>query len=322
MSRLAILPLRDPAGKGFDSGRRDFDTTNIVIDYDPMPEWMWQSNEILFDEVPQLRGVATLFDLDGHGRFIKLADRFKLERDRYIDKTEKCLKDILRLPTGIALLREISGRPDNVVRIMPDWDHDARAGTDKTVITDDINAKIKFTPGAYKDDERTGKPGYKDDEVLYHELVHASRRIIGEDRKWKRSVNQNYHNSEEYLAIVVTNIYLSDKKQTVFVGDHLGAKNSRSLTGWQRDHFLENSQNVDLSPMQLLTEFRESQPSFYYALAKLPPHKPKFNPVREHEHRSKQTYLFGGRVPVFVSPGPRNVPTGAPTSLSLGVRAR
>jgi hypothetical protein len=322
MSLAARLPLRDPAGQGFDSGRRDLDTTNIVIDYDPMPEWMWQTNIILYDEVPQLRGLVTLFDLDGHGRFIKLADRFKLERDRFIKKTDKCLKDILKLPTGIALLREISRRTDNMVRIVPDWDHSASSGTDETVIDDEINADVEFTAGSYKDSEKTGKPGYKDDEILYHELVHALRRIAGEGRRWRRSMNQNYHNSEEYLAIVLTNIYLSDKKQTLFVGDHLSAEKTKPLTSWQRDHFLENSQNVDLSPMQLLTEFRESQPSFYNALARLPPNKPKFNPVREHEHRSKQTYLIGGRVPVSVSWGPRNVPTGAHPNLSLGVRAR
>jgi len=44
---------------------------------------------------------------------------------------------------------------------------------------------------------------------------------------------------------------------------------------------------VNLPPMQLMDDFKANQPDFYRALADLPPHRPKYNWVRQHNDRRK-----------------------------------
>jgi hypothetical protein len=46
------------------------------------------------------------------------------------------------------------------------------------------------------------------DEVLYHELVHASRMIAGVMNF--TTVDHWYKNAEKYLAVILSNIYVSD----------------------------------------------------------------------------------------------------------------
>lgn len=54
-------------------------------------------------------------------------------------------------------------------------------------------------------------PGSHGDEVLLHELVHAMRVLGGDAREVKLTGKlQNYHFEEEFFAILVTNIYLSE----------------------------------------------------------------------------------------------------------------
>jgi len=89
----------------------------------------------------------------------------------------------------------------------------------------------------------------------------------------KKIVTRGYGDQEEYIAVVLTNIYMSEKGQRVFAGSH----GSKILQGLDLEFFLDNSQHVNLSPMQLLDNFRWSQPAFYKALADLPPERPKYN---------------------------------------------
>jgi len=52
-------------------------------------------------------------------------------------------------------------------------------------------------------------------------------------------VNKGYDDIEEYLAVVLTNIYLSDKGQDVFRGSHRG---NTILRGEATHNFLHSSQ--------------------------------------------------------------------------------
>ena len=132
-------------------------------------------------------------------------------------------------------------------------------------------------------------PGNAPDEVLYHELVHASRLVNGVyDRV---PVNQKYDDEEEYLAIVLTNIYMSEKGQWRFVGDHKdGILEGRDAIG-----FLNNAQHVDMPPIRLIENFRNSQRMFYEKLAHLPPYRPKYNWVRQYDlDRPRYLHMLQG----------------------------
>jgi hypothetical protein len=140
------------------------------------------------------------------------------------------------------------------------------------------NALIWYTPGMYSDKRRPSGPGHQPDEVLFHELVHASRQMRGVMNEMP--VNKGYDDLEEYLAEVLSNIYLSDKGQTVFSGNHGG---SVILKGPDADNFLHNSQNVDVRPTMLIQNLKDYQLSFYQALVKLPDWRPKYNWVRQYD---------------------------------------
>jgi hypothetical protein len=59
-------------------------------------------------------------------------------------------------------------------------------------------------------------PGSLSDEILLHELVHTGRQVKGIQNF--EAIHNGAQNEEEYLAIIVTNVYLSEKKQTQFRG--------------------------------------------------------------------------------------------------------
>jgi len=66
------------------------------------------------------------------------------------------------------------------------------------------NTVIWYTAGMWSESRRPSGPGHQPDEVLHHELVHASRQMRGVMNQMP--VNKGYGNNEEYLAVVLTNI--------------------------------------------------------------------------------------------------------------------
>ena len=67
-------------------------------------------------------------------------------------------------------------------------------------------------------------PGSSPDEVLLHELIHAFSIISGSYQRGTMLMQQfDYHTIEEFMAIVLTNIYISAKKGTQSLRkDHRG----------------------------------------------------------------------------------------------------
>jgi Effector protein len=147
-------------------------------------------------------------------------------------------------------------------------------------------------------------PGFKPDEVLFHELVHVTRLIRGRFTHVKVEGKGGYGNIEEYFATVISNVYLSDKGQTAlrgFYSDDLIQENRRRVNigkdeimvitdllpkDWSvmedPDNFYNNPDKLNIPPRQLMQIFKDKQPDFYFALAHLPEIKPKFNPVGQH----------------------------------------
>lgn len=76
------------------------------------------------------------------------------------------------------------------------------------------NASLYFTPGGGGTDKACsaghGTCASLDDEILLHEMVHALRYMQGVDNPVPTT--GRYKNEEEFLALVVTNVYMSKKK--------------------------------------------------------------------------------------------------------------
>jgi hypothetical protein len=107
------------------------------------------------------------------------------------------------------------------------------------------------------------------DDALLHELVHASRKVKG--ITYRMPVGAGYGNLEEFLAMLVENIYRSEKRQPP-LDYHGNAVDSRS--------FLDD---VPAS-RALIGQFRRAQLALFSALANI---EASFNPVRQFEVERK-----------------------------------
>lgn len=276
-------------------GERDTDVENLVIANDSMAEWMG------FNKIVSLN--------DRDMNFRNLVSIYRLETRQHIAAVGPWLEQIKRWGSGRALMAEIAASDDYDVRIVPyrgsgrnAYENMASdvAGTARWRLVNPYkfgdlrtgrgagsDSIIEFTPNAFKG---ASAPGTSPDEVLFHELIHSSRTMRGVVRP--SFVNQDYEDYEEYVAIALANIYLSEKGQQILRADHFTSR----LKGWRRNEFLDNSQEVNLPPMQLMDDFKANQPDFYRALADLPPHRPKYNWVRQHNDRRKfQEFTGRGR---------------------------
>jgi hypothetical protein len=125
-------------------------------------------------------------------------------------------------------------------------------------------------------------PASRPDEVLFHELVHACRELRGV--LYRSGVNGGFDNEEEYLAVVIDNIYLSEKGQTQLRASHYGHTILKDP-----DKFLDA--NIDLKPRMLLERLRLSQGTLFDSLAHIGPdmlRPAKFNPVWQYNEELRQ----------------------------------
>jgi hypothetical protein len=184
------------------------------------------------------------------------------------------------------LIFDADGSPHNPDGTATNDDGELRASSGYGVGT---NAQVLFSPGIFESSGQITGPGSLPDEALFHELVHALRMMRGVQTVLP--VNQNYHDEEEYLAIVLSNVYLSEKRQTVFRGAERIFINDdnkyNTIPLRQPENFLDNAQGVTMSPMVLIERMRLSMPKLYCAFANITPDSAAFNPVREFEKRRK-----------------------------------
>ncbi len=258
---------------------------NVLVTFHSMPDWMdWYD-----------------LTIDDHA-FKLFVHRYRSQIKDYKSALRRQFKPITASLTGKALLTEFA-RVNRVVRFRPYWNWGDPINSDtvpRNVTHPDeedfadaaargarfrhnrkrvvgtgagANSMISYSPemwGAGGSSKVQG-PGYEPDEIVFHEMIHASRQMRG--LLENESVNRGYDNVEEYLAIVLCNIYLSEKGQTILVGGH-GDEPLR-----HSEKFLDNEQNIDVSPRQLMLKFKNGQQDFYNDLANIRPPVPAFNPV-------------------------------------------
>jgi hypothetical protein len=99
---------------------------------------------------------------------------------------------------------------------------------DQLITVDKNETRIRFSPTTWKVGGmcNPGNPagiGTNPDEVLLHELLHTYRKLRGtETRALFNKPDKAYGTIEELWAILLTNIYMSEKGATKFRKDHSG----------------------------------------------------------------------------------------------------
>jgi hypothetical protein len=79
------------------------------------------------------------------------------------------------------------------------------------------SVEIGFDPDNYSEACIKRGPGSQPDVVLLHEMVHALRMMQGQYNKVPTK-NAFYDDEEEFVAIVIANVYLSQSPSTIMPG--------------------------------------------------------------------------------------------------------
>jgi hypothetical protein len=92
-----------------------------------------------------------------------------------------------------------------------------------------MGAVIEFTPGVST--ECNGRAAFEPDDMILHEMVHALRIMHGKEYRTDLAGTSlaPYGSNEEWLAILVENIYRSAKGRTVFRSGHTHASSNTPL---------------------------------------------------------------------------------------------
>jgi len=240
---------------------------NVIISYFGFPTWLAR-----FD--PKL-----IRPLDIN------INSYRYQRDKQGRDVELELIKIRSHASGVALMREIEATGRRV-SILPYWDFSLYssplfpplgfnalilpAGRGKPGVPG-TDATILFLPQMWGPKGTSGisGPGSNADEILFHEMIHASRQMRGVFKT--PPPGQEYTKEEEDLAVALTNIFLAEKKQRDLRRDHV-----EFVVLPHPETFLRNPANV-----ALLKGFRGNQQSFFDALAAIAQDKAWWNPARD-----------------------------------------
>jgi hypothetical protein len=252
----------------------------ITVEYFSFPQWLAVNNP------PWIRAL-------GNGDppisvVQKDIEKWRAERDAYLGTKDPSvlfqLDTISRSYTGAAILRALKdgtlprrGAPGGrAISIFPDTDptvpgnvtttSDMKGATNHSTGAD---ADIDYSPELWgQSTNRWGinGPGTAPDDILFHELVHATRDLKGVASKEKLHANRLFPSVEEYIAVVLTNIYISETKPLARLrGGYGDAHTFPTLAHPER--FLDNLDHLVPSPRQLLQTFSTDQRALYDDLA-------------------------------------------------------
>ena len=149
----------------------------------------------------------------------------------YEERVRLAVNAIMRTDTGRALLQTFrSGlSKDQSIWIVPYTDENdycnSRTGpfysadpeTGKKWTYE--GARIQYSPDRWAVDDCGWYPGQRYDEVLFHEMVHASRNM--NDPAYDNTPLDLMGDYEEFLAVLCTNMYRSNNKATTFHRDYV-----------------------------------------------------------------------------------------------------
>jgi hypothetical protein len=189
--------------------------------------------------------------------------------DDYVDGVREALEFVDRPGVGrlvldalpkqmeVKIVKRPRGKDTRTIPLDPV--HAARAGAildpgtvyQRQAVGGGSASVIRFTPGldigvCVNHDGNGPCAGMQDDELLVHELVHALRQMKGTFNAipLSKAPDQNYDDVEEFYAILVANIYMSERGETQLVRDHHSSQSLKSA--WSTSEgFLSDATNKE-----------------------------------------------------------------------------
>src|SRR5262249_54001997 len=133
--------------------------------------------------------------------------------------------------------------------------------------------------------------GKEPDQVLFHELIHAHRAaswLLPHHDKLIAGLS-GYKDEEEFLAVVLTNIYISETKGKGMRADYISYGELKGPLSSSIGFFASSP-----SVLRILTEFAKDQEFLFNEMAKV---KAPFNPLAammEHPHEVRKAAFSKG----------------------------
>ena len=148
-------------------------------------------------------------------------------------------------------------------------------------------AKIAFTPAKWGVSSTCGRrTGFVADNVLLHELVHAGRKLGGDDVGKVPLAGRmaGYDDEEEFFAILVENIYISETGREISIGLRSDHTSTNKMDRIDNEEFLSDPENF-----RLVEKYCDQHPNIAPKLAFV---SSEFNPIRQY-------YAWGKKVPDY-----------------------
>ena len=203
----------------------------------------------------------------------------------YVNKVREHFNWIYLTKTGKILLNSIKFHKIPVV-IRPYTGGDCNALGGGETVGGVFRGVVMYSPdtfslhGACSATKSTPNRGMLWDEILFHELVHVLRNV---SKKWNKPPLgfglHRYDDNEEFIAVMVTNIYISDRSNKIKTGlraDHQSF-NPLSPDFDEAFEFFSSSTQV----FRLIQQFCMDNPGFTLRLANDVADAP-FNPLADY----------------------------------------
>lgn len=156
----------------------------------------------------------------------------------------------------------------------------------------DNYSMVRFTPASGRspcgEEVRKKRPASLSHEVLFHELVHSLRRMSGKMRGWNlrgTGTLSGQGNIEEFIAIMVTNIFISDVTNHYKTGLRDDWSSHSPL-----DPALAESYRffaLGTKAFNLIATFCDDNPGFTKMLSKVRAH---FNPIAAYYQNRRKAF--------------------------------
>lgn len=143
---------------------------------------------------------------------------------------------------------------------------------------------VKFTPDMWVTSDvaaafgagNASGPGVQKDEILFHEIVHGMRQMKGTMQCGATPDNPGLDTVEEFMAIVISNVYRSELNLPDLRADHHGFKKQHTdLNDPQK--FIDKDKEKATSNYKRLLQLKSEHPELVNDLKRVPA---KFNPFK------------------------------------------
>jgi hypothetical protein len=217
-----------------------------------------------------------------YGDFIMVNGDGFPKKHLYETEVISLLKSVSRTRVGMYVLYEVKNSgftltikpPQKSLRLVdaqanPNNGHPTVKGS-KPICARSGTSPLEYLPGDYNTASGTFiqiEPFFGADDTLVHELFHKARMLQG--KACVNSTNDSYENLEEFFAITVTNIYLSE------IGKNSKLRGGHSLLF---EKLRLNSFDFFMKYDPRLLTLKQEMPKFYEFISTV---KCDFNPIKE-----------------------------------------